>query len=116
VPGFLLPFGYRHSLPEPSCARCGIPPSLRSAYQTTLRLDLIGVVTFHMRQIRPGWVPSGPRGRWCAPTRPSSSGWHLPRSQRLVPISHCCFPSAGVIMTRRQRGFTLFTRPVFPGL
>lgn len=33
VPGFLLPFGDRHSLLEPSCARCGIPPSLRSAYQ-----------------------------------------------------------------------------------
>lgn len=51
VPGFLVPFGYRHSLLEPSCARCGIPPSLRSAYQTASRLDLIGVVTFHMRQI-----------------------------------------------------------------
>lgn len=33
VPGFLWPFGYRHSLLEPSCARCGIPPPLRSAYQ-----------------------------------------------------------------------------------
>ena len=42
VHGFLLPFGYRHSLLEPSCARCGIPPSLRSAYQAMLRLDLIG--------------------------------------------------------------------------
>lgn len=88
VPGFLLPFGYRHSLLEPSCARCGVPPSLRSAYQTMLRLDLIGVVTFHMRQIRPGWVPSVPRGRWCAPARPGSSGRHLPRSQRPAPISH----------------------------
>jgi hypothetical protein len=25
-------------------------------------LDLNGIVTFHMRQIRPGWMPSVPRG------------------------------------------------------
>lgn len=37
MPGFLRPFGYRHSLLEPSCARCGIPPSSRSAYQEQLR-------------------------------------------------------------------------------
>ena len=78
VPGFLRPFGCRRSLLEPSCARCGIPPSSRSAYQAHTGLDHIGVVTFHMRQIRPGWVPSGPRGRWCAPARPNPSGRHLP--------------------------------------
>ena len=32
-PGFLLPFGYRHSLLGSSCARWGIEPSSRSAYR-----------------------------------------------------------------------------------
>ena len=68
VPGFLLPFGRRHSLLGSSCARHGIPRSLRSAYQTAhARLDHDGVVTFHMSKIRPGWASSVPRGRWCAP-------------------------------------------------
>ena len=31
-PGFLLPFGCRHSLLGPSCSRRGIPPFSRSAY------------------------------------------------------------------------------------
>jgi hypothetical protein len=30
-------------------------------------LDPIGVVTFHMSEVRPGWVPPEPRGRWCVP-------------------------------------------------
>jgi len=33
VPGFLLPFGRRHSLLGSSCARWGIPPSSRPAYR-----------------------------------------------------------------------------------
>ena len=60
----------------------------RSTYQTQLPLglDTDGVVTFRMRQIRPGWVPSVPRGRRCAPARPSPSGRHLsPPSDR--PLS-----------------------------
>lgn len=31
------------------------------------RPDPVGVVTFRMHEIRPGWAPSKPRGRWCAP-------------------------------------------------
>ncbi|MEU1598250.1 hypothetical protein ABZ468_36875 [Streptomyces sp. NPDC005708] len=31
-PGFLLPFGYRHSLLGSSCSRQGVERSLRSAY------------------------------------------------------------------------------------
>lgn len=49
-------------------------------------LDLIGVVTFRMCEMRPGWVPSVPRERWCTPDL-----LLCPRSapaafQRLVPI------------------------------
>jgi len=32
-PGFLLPFGRRHSLLGSSCARCGVQLSSRSAYR-----------------------------------------------------------------------------------
>ena len=78
--------------------------------------DSIGVVTFRMRQKRPGWVPSVPRERWCAPARLDFSGRHLPSSNGRPLFSRWCFPSAKVLMTRRRRGFTRFTRPVFPSL
>ena len=35
-------------------------------------------------------------------------------SQRPVPAPRCHIPPAGLTMTRHQRGFTRFTRPVFP--
>ena len=57
-----------------------------------------------------------PRGRWCAPARPSSPGRHLPpHSDRPLPPAETTH-RARVLMTRRQRGFTRFTRPVFPSL
>ncbi len=51
-----------------SAARRGIGPSSRSAYRgETSRPDLDGVTAFRTRELRPGWVPSLPRGRWCSP-------------------------------------------------
>ena len=35
-------------------------------------------------------------------------------SQRPVPAPRYCIPSAGPLITRHQRRFTRFTRPVFP--
>ena len=50
-------------------------------------------------------------------SRPAKSPRAAPAaSQRPAPISRSNFPSAEVLMTRRQRGFTRFTRPVFPSL
>lgn len=93
-----------------------VRPSSRSAHQTRSRLDLDGVVTFRTRQIRPGRVPSVPRGRWCAPARPGSPGRHPPpHSDRPLPPAETSH-RARVLMTRRQRGFTQFTRPAFPSL
>ena len=77
MPGFLWPFGYRLSLLGSSCTRCGVPPPLRSAYQATFT-GPNGIVTFHMRQTRPGRVPSEPRGQWCAPARHRPFGRHPP--------------------------------------
>ncbi len=59
------------------------------------RLDSIGVFTFHMRQVRPGWMPSEPRGRWCAPARPNPSGRHLPPSNGRSLFSRWRIPSRG---------------------
>jgi hypothetical protein len=42
--------------------------------------DPIGVVTFRLAEMRPGWVPPEPRGRWCAPDRSLDPGRHLPPS------------------------------------
>ena len=48
-PGFLLPFGYRRSLPGPSCARWGTGPSLTVGLPADRPPDPIGVVMFRMR-------------------------------------------------------------------
>src|SRR5262245_9631783 len=69
-----------------------------------------------MRQIRPGWMPSGPRGQWCAPARLDPSGRHPPPSNGRPLSSAGASHRAEVLMTRRHRGFTSFTGPVFPSL
>lgn len=41
-------------------------------------LDPIGVFTFRMIKLRPGWMSSVPRERWCAPARLLPTGRHPP--------------------------------------
>ena len=69
--------GIRFSGRPAPAAEFSLPHS-RPTRRTFSRLDLDGVVTFRMRQIRPGWMPSVPRGRWCAPARLDPSGRHPP--------------------------------------
>jgi hypothetical protein len=57
--------------------------------------DPIGVVTFRMHEIRPGWAPSVPRGRWCAPGQPNSPGRHLPPSSGRPLFSRLSHPASG---------------------
>ncbi len=69
-----------------SCSRRGIRPSSRSAYQPHRGPDPDGVTAFRTHELRPGWVPSIPRGRRCSPrtgdrARPASAA-----SQRHVPV------------------------------
>src|SRR5882757_7313417 len=111
-PGFPLPFGYRRSLLGSSCARCGVTLSLRSAYQAELPLG-------PQRDCHvPHETDTTGLDALCTPgivvrSRPAKFVRAAPAaSQRPIPISQSSVPSAGVIMTRRQRGFTLFTRPV----
>jgi len=76
--------------------------------------DPDGVTTFRTYELRPGWVPPIPRGRRCSPGRPMvfDRRLPLPNGQPLHPAgtSHRAEPQ----MTRPQRRFTQFTRPVFP--
>ena len=109
-PGFLLPFGRRHSLLGSSCARCGVQLSSRSAYRRRGR---------HRR-------PAGPQ-RGCRvaheqdPTRQGASltPGTVVRSRpavglrsapaafpRPVPAPRYCIPSAGPAFTRRHQRFT----------
>ena len=112
-PGFPLPFGCRHFASRSSCSRRGVGPSLRSAYRAQ-GPDLDGVTAFRTHELRPGWVPSLPRGRRCS-SRPSRV---LDRRLPLSAASPCTpLPAshrAGLRFTRHQRGFKQFTRPAFP--
>ena len=111
-PGFLPPFGHRHSLLGSSCSRPGTGPSLRSAYRAYART-------------RTGFPRSAPAryDRGGCPLYPGDSGALLARcrarpapaaSHRLVPAPRTCIPPAGLRFTRHQRGFTRFTRPACP--
>ena len=105
-PGFPLPFGRRHSLLGPSCARWGVEPSSRPAD----------------RQARPAGPQRGchvPLGRgatgvgaaWTPGTvvrsRPVVGHRPAPAAfQRRSLLSRPCIPPAGVHLTRRHRRFT----------
>jgi hypothetical protein len=113
---FLSPFGCRHSLLGSSCARWRVPPPSRSAYQATPSFGLQrGCHVPHV-------TDATGVGALCAPgtvvrSRPAKSPRAAPAAlQRPAPISRYHIPSAEVLMTRRQRRFTRFTRPVFPSL
>ena len=105
-PGFPLPFGRRHSLLGPSWPAGELSlPHVRPTGRRSLP-DPNGVVTFRMAEVRPGWAPPGPRGRWFAPGRSLDTGQHLPPSSGGPCSPASSIPSAGVHVTRRHRRFT----------
>jgi hypothetical protein len=80
---------------------------------TLLCPDPIGVPTFHTHEMRPGWVPPVSRGRRCSSGRQKIPDRRLPllNGQPLFPAwTH----RRGSRITRHQRRFTRFTRPVCP--
>jgi hypothetical protein len=121
VPGFLLPFGHRHSLLGSSCTRWRVGPSLRSAYRTTTSWPGLhrGCHVPHERD-------AAGEGALCTPrtavhSRPVKSLRSAPAAfQRPVPISRWNNPSARVLMTRHHQGFICIhpsgiSQPVTPG-
>jgi hypothetical protein len=72
-----------------SDSRRGLGPPSRSAYRTRpqARPDPGGVTAFRTHELRPGWVPSIPRGRRCSSRPRDVLGRRLPlhRGQPLVP-------------------------------
>ena len=82
-------------------------PYGRVTGHTEVWSDLVGVSTFRTSKMRPGWVPSLPRGRRCSPGRVASSGRASAASQRPVLGPRWSVPSAGLHVTRHHRGFTV---------
>jgi hypothetical protein len=119
-PGFLLPFGHRHSLLGPSCARWGITPPSRSAYQQISRRTPSGLPRSACHRYGRGGRPLNPGDSGALPAsqvRPAGTR-RLPTAGPCSPA--CCNPPARVIMTRRHRGFTHvhpsgLPQPVTPG-
>ena len=99
-----------------SDSRRGVGPSLRSAYRTRRRArpDLDGVPAFRTHELRPGWLPSLPRGRRCSSRPEGVPGRRLPlpSGQSLDPRHQQSVGEAR--LTRHQQGFKQFSRPVFP--
>lgn len=113
-PGFLLPFGHRHSLPGPSCARWGTGPSSRSAYRRTDRRTPSGLSCSACDRCDRGGCPLNPRDDDALP-----AGQARPASTRRLPAAGPCSPAcpippAEVLMTRRHRGFTYLHPPGLP--
>jgi hypothetical protein len=107
-----LPFGHRRSLlghPMPA-GELGSPYGRLTGRH---RPDPDGVTTLRTLKLRPGWVPPVPRGRWCSPGRPISPASAC-RSSAASPCTPFQHPINGVRLTRHQRRFKPFTRPVCP--
>ena len=96
-PGFLPPFGRRHSLLGPSCSRRGVRPSSRSAYRTSSAARTPtgfprSTRARHDRGGRPLYPGDG--GVLPADRLVSSRRLPLPSGQSLHPAGH--IPSAGL--------------------
>ncbi len=119
-PGFLLPFGHRHSLPGSSCARWGIPLPSRLAYRRLSRRTPSGLSRSACDRYGRGGRPLNPGDGGALPAgqvRPAGT-CRLPTAGPCSPAS--CNPPARVLMTRRHRGFTHvhpsgLPQPVAPG-
>ena len=94
VPGFLLPFGRRHSLLGSSCARWGVEPSSRSAYRRSPAGPQRGCRVAHEQDPTGQGAPFTPgtvvRSRPATILRPAPAA-----SQRPVPTAPLKHPIGG---------------------
>ena len=109
-PGFLLPFGCRRSLvghPFPA-GGLGVPHGRLTGpcHQVP---DPNGVVTLHMYEMRPGRVPSIPRGRWCSHGRNGITDRHLP-----LPCGQSLYPGAATISGVKRHEASLRVHCIHP--
>jgi hypothetical protein len=105
-PGFLPPFGHRHSLLGSSCARWGIPPPSRSACRRGMtRRTPSGLSRSACDRYDRGGRPLNPGDSGALPaSQQRPAGTRLPTAGPCSPA--CRIPPARVLMTRRHRGFT----------
>lgn len=113
--GFLSPFGHRHSLPRSSDPRWETGPSLRSADRPRhrARISHRGSHVPHARDAT-GVGASCISGA-AVLIRPTKNPRPAPAaSQRPAPTPRLVHHRRGSRITRHQRRFTRFTRPVCP--
>ena len=95
-PGFPSPFGRRRSLlghPVPA-GELGLPHGRLTGRDS--RPDPDGVTAFRTHELRPGWVPSLPRGRRCSPGR-SRAPTGACRFSAASPCTPPRIPPAGLL-------------------
>jgi hypothetical protein len=91
-----------------SCARRGTGPSLRSAYRSLLPgPDPDGVATFRAHELRPGWVPSLPRGLRCPHGRQVIPGRRTPPCSGPSLYPRPATHHRRLLITRHHQGFTV---------
>jgi len=91
-----------------SCARQGTGPSLRSAYRSLLPgPDPDGVATFRAHELRPGWVPSLPRGLRCPHGRQVIPGRRTPPCSGPSLYPRPATHHRRLLITRHHQGFTV---------
>ncbi len=97
-----------------SCSRRGVGPSSRSAYRTQRRAGpRRGYPVPHARAATGEGALYTPGTTVLTPTE-ATSGRAPAASQRPVPAPRHTSHRRGSRLTRHQRGFTQFARPVFP--
>ena len=76
--------------------------------------DPDGVATFRAHELRPGWVPSLPRGLRCPHGRQVIPGRRTPPCSGPSLYPRPATRHRRLLITRHHQGFTSFTRPAFP--
>jgi hypothetical protein len=97
-----------------SCSRPGVELSLRSAYRLTARRTPTGFPCFTRTSNDRGGCPlySGDGGAHPDRSRSTASARRIPATCPYAPPQHPIH--TGLRITKHQRGFKYFTRPIFP--
>ena len=98
-----------------SCARQGSWAFLAVGLPVLLPgPDPDGVATFRAHELRPGWVPSLPRGLRCPHGRQVIPGRRMPPCSGPSLYPRPATHHRRLLITRHHQGFTVVHRPAFP--